>query len=1152
MGFLQKFFDRNERDVARYRKLVEKVNALEPQFEKLSEDELRAKTEEFRERYRAAMDKQGGEEALEIREKEAKASGNSRELHVLRDAINSALDPLLPEAFAACREASRRVLGMRHFDVQLIGGMVQHDGRISELKTGEGKTLMCTLGTYLNAIAGRGVHVVTANDYLVKRDAVWMGPLFHALGLTVGILQGSSPETGEGGGTFLYDPEYEDPSADGLDARYRYSRPIMNRREAYQCDITYGTSAEFGFDYLRDNMAPSLEYIVQMRGHNFAIVDECDSNLIDEARTPLIISGTAERSSDLYYAMTKIIPSLERGEQKKDKYDTETDEKDYTVDEKAKSASFTEKGLEKVERALDIEDISAMENLPLMQHAVAALKAHAVFIKDRDYVVRENREGKPEVVIVDEFTGRLMFGRRWSDGLHQAVEAKEGIAIENEQQTLATITIQNYFRLYRKLAGMTGTAKTEEDEFRKIYALDVVQVPTNRPMVRKDLADIIYKTEESKLRGITTEILQVHCRQQPVLVGTRSIDMSERVSARLTFEALEKLCAVHLLRQALEAKAKELGDKYGQYSDLLNTTLEQLSLLKLTPVARDLATDIKLIDRDQPGAAIDPLMQLLGIEPEGREPLVAALMHGIPHNILNAKFHEQEARIIAEAGRRSAVTIATNMAGRGVDILLGGTHYKEIEEADGSIKPVDMSYRRGGKSRNGAGGMNGIAHVVGKLDQPDNPEDLGPAGAGTIALGEEPVDYAREREAVRALGGLFILGTERHEARRIDNQLRGRAGRQGDPGTSKFHVSLEDYLWRVFGDRNNMMQAGLMNQWAEDQAVDTPFLSKLIERAQKKVEQHNFDARKHVLEYDDVMNVQREVIYRERRKIIEGAELRDTLVNHLHAVVDNAVSLYLSDTVPPEEWDRTGLLENLGTVFPVMQFVGLEEAESLEKAALVDRLHEAADQSYSDKEAEFGPEIMRDVERHITLRQIDQSWVHHLADMEFLREGIGLRGYAQMDPLVAYKKEALELFEQTQAGIQTEVLRNLFVAQVQFEQPDTSLFDQMLAGGIVSEDGQELDEETIRRLMATMGMGNGEGGEYVEGEGDGVPTGASPLGASPRPVAMPDFGQNALLAAAATAAREKAGGLDFSNVGPNDPCPCGSGKKFKRCHRNAG
>ncbi|MFY7951196.1 MAG: hypothetical protein ACOVT5_01695, partial [Armatimonadaceae bacterium] len=554
------------------------------------------------------------------------------------EAWNQALDAILPEAFAACREAGRRTLSMRHFDVQLIGGMVQHDGRISELRTGEGKTLTSTLATYLNALAGKGVHVVTANDYLVKRDAVWMGPIYAALGMTVGILQGHSPETGEGGGTFLYDPEYTDPSADGLDDRFKFARQVFDRREAYACDIVYASSAELGFDYLRDNMAPTLEQMVQHRGHWFAIIDECDSNLIDEARTPLIISGTAERSSDLYYVFTKVMPHLEQGEAKKDKYDTDTDEKDFTVDEKAKTAHFTEAGLDKVEQALvqmgyPVEDISALENVQYMQHANAALKAHAVFQRDRDYVVKENQDGKPEVVIVDEFTGRLMFGRRWSDGLHQAVEAKEGIKIENEQQTLATITIQNYFRLYNKLAGMTGTAKTEEDEFRKIYGLDVVQVPTNKPMIRKDLADVIYKTEEAKLRGIAMELLQIHCRQQPVLVGTRSIEMSERVSERLSFQAIELLGAVMILRESLEKRRKELGEKYAPLSQVLNQRLNDLTLVKLASVGRELGISIsKMTDP----ANVSKFAELLSIEEGDRPRLEECLLHGIGHNVLNA------------------------------------------------------------------------------------------------------------------------------------------------------------------------------------------------------------------------------------------------------------------------------------------------------------------------------------------------------------------------------------------------------------------------------------------------------------------------------------------------------------------------------------
>ncbi|GAB4455160.1 MAG: preprotein translocase subunit SecA [Armatimonadaceae bacterium] len=1122
LNFFKTLFDSNERDIKRYRKAVEQINALEPQFEKLTDEELRGKTEEFRERFRKAMEDQGGEEALEAREKQA--AKYTKESHVLRDAINNALDQILPEAFAACREASKRILGMRHFDVQLIGGMVQHDGRIAELRTGEGKTLVSTLATYLNAIAGRGVHIVTVNDYLVRRDAVWMGPLYHSLGLTVGILQGASPETGEGGGTFLYDPEYEDPSVDGLDSRFKYSRPIRNRKEAYLCDITYGTSSEFGFDYLRDNMAPTLDYVTQARGHHFAIVDECDSNLIDEARTPLIISAPAEKPSEMYYLFARIIPSLERGKEKKDKYDTETDEKDYTVDERAKSATFTEQGLEKVEKALrasgyEVDEIA--HDREAMQYATAALKAHAVFEKDKDYVVRPNQEGKPEVVIVDEFTGRLMFGRRWSDGLHQAVEAKEGIRVENESQTLATITIQNYFRMYRKLAGMTGTAKTEEDEFRKIYGLDVVQVPTNRPVARQDLADVIYKTEEAKMRGIAADLLRLYCRQQPVLVGTRSIEMSERVSSRLTFQALETLACVQILRYALEEKRNDVGEKYAAMSETLNTRLDQLNHNKLIPVAKELGVSIKVLDRDQPGEAFDRVMALFEIEDSGRDYLVEALQHGIPHNILNAKYHEQEARIIAEAGRKGAVTIATNMAGRGVDILLGGTHHKE---EDNRAIPMDTSYRRGGK-------RHAIAHVVGKTDQADDPESLGPAGAGTIALEDTerlPDDVVKERAEVKDIGGLYVLGTERHESRRIDNQLRGRSGRQGDPGASRFHVSLEDYLWRVFGDRS---QWAIMKGWEEDQAVDIKFLSNLIERAQKKVEQHNFNSRKHVLEYDDVMNVQREVIYKERRKILEGANLKDTLLGYLHDAVDSGVHLYCSDTVPEDEWDRKGLYDNLNQQFPLAEFVTLEDIEGMKRDSLLDRLHEAADEAYAAKENEWGEDVMRDIERQITMREIDQGWVHHLADMEFLREGIGLRGYAQVDPLVAYKKEAQELFERFLSSIQGEVVRKLFQAQVQM-QPE------------------QMTEEELLALMNQMGL---QGFEQLEGvtegyEGEeGIPV-DSPVSA-PRAPVMPPPPDDSLLAAALAASQQKSQ-APAAKAGPNDPCPCGSGKKYKRCCRN--
>ena len=1154
MNFLAKLFDNNERDVTKYRKTAGQINALEAEYQKLTDAELRGKTDVFKERFEASITKQGGYETLREQEREAIASGNSQNKHVYRDAINKALDELLVEAFAACREAGRRSLGMRHYDVQLIGGMVQHDGRISELRTGEGKTLMCTLAIYLNALSGLGVHVVTANDYLVKRDAVWMGTLYHALGLSVGILQGTSPETGEGGGTFLFDPAYEDPSEDGLDARFRYSRQTSRRADAYECDITYGTSSEFGFDYLRDNMVPDPSYLTQVRGHNFGVVDECDSNLIDEARTPLIISGQSDKGSDLYYSMDKLIPILERGATKKDKYDETTDEKDYTVDEKAKNASLTENGITKIEQALGVEDLSAVENLEYMQHAVAALKAHAVFEKDKDYVVRANKEGKPEVVIVDENTGRLMFGRRWSDGLHQAVEAKEGIEVENESQTMATITIQNYFRLYRKLAGMTGTAKTEEDEFRKIYALDVVQVPTNKPIQRKDLADTIYKTEDAKFRGIAMELLSVHCTGQPILVGTRSIDTSERVSARLTAPALEVLGAVLLIRDDLEAKAKTLGDKYGEYTAYLNQPMEKLSMANLYKIAKELSVELSYFDGEARKPAFDALAKRLEISgAEALQRFEEALRYGIPHNVLNAKFHEQEARIIAEAGRQGAVTIATNMAGRGVDILLGGTHYKDIEGLEGEpVKEIDTSYRRGGKY-----GRIAEAHVVGARDTADAPELLGPAGAGTIAIESdtEPPDIAREREAVKTVGGLYILGTERHESRRIDNQLRGRAGRQGDPGASHFNVSLEDYLWRVFGDRN---KGFLMDQWRDDEAVQMPFLAKLIENAQKKVEAHNFDARKHVLEYDDIMNVQREVIYRERRKILEGTDLRETILGYLHASIDEAAALYLSDTVPADEWDRAGLVENLGQLFPLMNYLSAEDIAELDKDAVLERLHETAETAYADKEEEIGEENMRDFERRVAQRVLDQSWVAHLSDMDYLREGIGLRGYGQTDPLVAYKKEALELFEQMQGGIQGDIARQLFMSSANTGDSDVY---QMFGGG----NGDTIDEDTLRQIIAQMTAQAGltdEDGNAIEGYDGTDPAmaipGFAPVG-RPHPVpagAMqgqpmqmpPEVGS--LLAAVANAQQERADAVDFSNALPDEPCPCGSGKPFKRCHRN--
>ena len=1095
MNFLRKLFDNNERDVARYRKVVEKVNALEPQFKALNDEQLKGKTEEFRTRVREAV----GDEAQYKTRKD------------MTEAYNKALDDILPEAFAACREASWRYLKMRHFDVQLIGGMVQHDGRISELRTGEGKTLTSTLGTYLNAIAGKGVHLVTANDYLVKRDAIWMAPLYDGLGMTVGILQGHSPETGEGGGTFVYDPTYTNPQEDGLDDRFKFARQVYDRRDAYSCDIVYATSAELGFDYLRDNMAPTSNQIVQHRGHWFAIIDECDSNLIDEARTPLIISGTAEKSSDLYYVFARIMPMLERGDEKKDKYDNTTDEKDFVVDEKQKTAHFSEQGLVNVEKQLrrmgfDVEDISALENVQYMQHANAALKAHAVFHRDRDYVVRQGKEGKPEVCIVDEFTGRIMFGRRWSDGLHQAVEAKEGIKIENEQQTMATITIQNYFRLYAKLAGMTGTAKTEEDEFRKIYALDVVQVPTNKPMVRQDLADVIYKTEESKLRGIALEILQIHCRKQPVLVGTRSIEMSERVSEFLTFQKLELLGAVTILRHAIDEKKKELGDDYGKFVSLLITKFDDLSLRKLEPVAKAVGISVsKMTD----SAIVAKFADRLALPQDQRDELLECLMHGIPHNILNAKFHENEARIIAEAGRLGAVTIATNMAGRGVDILLGGTHI--ASEAERAISS-DESYRRGGR--------RSIAHVVTKKDAADTPETSGVAGAGTTVIGDDsqtPEQLAAERVAVHKAGGLYILGTERHESRRIDNQLRGRAGRQGDPGSSRFHVSLEDFLWRAFGDRTNSI---LMKQWEDDQSVDMPILSKMIENAQKKVEQHNFDARKHVLEYDDVMNVQREVIYSERKQILEGADLRETILSYLGDAVDGAITAGIPEGVAVDDYDIDGILAPLREVFPIDDQLDIESLNGKNRGELADILHKAAVDAFEAREADMGADQMREIERQVMRQVIDREWVEHLRNMDYLREGIGLRGYAQVDPLVAYKKEALELFNVLQTTIIAQTMAQTFRAQLQAAQPsEDELLQMLLSGAFGQFEMSQEDDDT-------------SGEEASDDDIQSIDT------------AKVEQEMNLLLQAAAMAPTTAP-----VTPEPNDPCPCGSGKPYKACHR---
>jgi preprotein translocase subunit SecA len=855
--------DANTRHLQRLAPLVAEINRLEPEIAALPDAALAGKTSEFRERL---------------------SSGET-------------LDDLLPEAFAVVREAARRTLGLRHFDVQLLGGMVLHQGKVAEMKTGEGKTLVATLPVYLNALTGAGVHVVTVNDYLARRDAGWMGPIYHFLGLSVATI------THDFSG--LYDPGYTDPHPHA-DDRLNHFRPIT-RQEAYRADITYGTVSEFGFDYLRDNMALRPQDLVQ-RDLAYAIVDEVDFILIDEARTPLIISGMLEESTRKYYEFARLVERLTPG-------------RDYTVDEKLRMVYLTEEGIARVERALGVQNLADIEHVDLMHHIQQALRAHACFKRDVDYVVKDG-----QVIIVDEFTGRLMFGRRYSDGLHQAIEAKENVRIERESQTLASITIQNYFRMYRKLAGMTGTAKTEEEELVKIYNLPVVVIPTHRPMIRQDLPDLVYKTERAKWRAVVEEIAHWHRHGRPVLVGTRSIEKNEALS--------------EMLRR-----------------------------------------------------------------------------RGIPHQVLNAKHHEREAEIIAQAGRLGAVTIATNMAGRGVDIILGG-----------------------------------------------NPPD--PA----------------EAEKVRELGGLHVIGTERHEARRIDNQLRGRAGRQGDPGSSRFYVALDDELMRLFAGQR---VAAIMDRLGidEDTPIEHPLVTRQIENAQKKVEQYHFDVRKHVLEYDDVLNVQRKVIYGERRKVLFGENLRENILDMIERLVDGLVDVHCPPDARPEEWDLAGLREAAARLIPPLGEVVLPEGSV---DALAQALRSAALSAYERKEQEVGPATLREIERLVLLQTIDRKWIDHLYAMDSLREGIGLRAYAQVSPLIEYQREGYDLFQ------------------------------RMLT---------EIQEETVQVLFRVQ----------VEGQ---VPPSRPAAGAAPRRVA-----------AGATRSPAPSGAGDGPRkLGRNDPCWCGSGKKYKKCH----
>ena len=911
MGLFTKLFGtRSEREVKKLEPQVEAVMALEEPYKKLTDQELRAKTQEFKDRY---------------------ASGET-------------LDALLPEAFAVCREAADRVLGMRPYRVQVVGGIVLHQGRIAEMKTGEGKTLVAILPAYLNALAGRGVHIVTVNDYLAKRDSEWMGKVYRFLGLSVGLI--------------LHDLTAE------------------QRRAAYAADITYGTNNELGFDYLRDNMAIYKQEMVQ-RGHAFAIVDEVDSILIDEARTPLIISGKGEESSKLYEMADYFVSRLKKqvfsttdNKELQDQYDC-----DYIVDEKDRSVSLTQKGIEKAEQFFNVENLADPENATLSHHINQAMKARGLMKRDIDYVVKDG-----EVIIVDEFTGRLMYGRRYNEGLHQAIEAKEGVKVASENKTLATITFQNFFRLYDKLSGMTGTALTEEEEFSGIYNLDVVEIPTNKPVIRIDDPDVVYKTEAGKYRAVIAQIKECHAKGQPVLVGTISIEKSELLSQMLKRE-------------------------------------------------------------------------------------------GIPHNVLNAKHHEKEAEIVAQAGHLGAVTIATNMAGRGTDIMLGGNaEYMAKNEL-----------RKQGLSDELIAESNSFAET-------ENPEILAARAAYTEAYKRFKVETDKQAELVRQAGGLFIIGTERHESRRIDNQLRGRSGRQGDPGETRFYLSMQDDIMRLFGSERimNMMETLGID---EDTPIDAKILSGAIENAQKTVEGRNFQSRKNVLEYDDVMNVQRKIIYEQRRQVLDGEDLQKNIQSMMRFYVDTYVASAFGEQ--PKLADKQHFFEMMTHFEPIFFPTGTwllsdEELAALTREQAEEKILSLMQRAYAKREEQFTSPVMREIERVVTLRVVDEFWMDHIDAMDDLRQGIRLRAYAQTDPVIEYKREGFDMFEAMNDAIKEEIVRRVFLVRIK-------------------------TNEEIKRQRVAKVTGEGAGGDKT---------------VKRQPV------------------------VKKIKVGPNDPCPCGSGKKYKKCCRD--
>ena len=991
------FGTNNERAVKRLMPLVAQINALEPATQALTDDQLRAKTAEFRQRI-------------------ADAVANIEDADERIAAEKAALDAILPEAFAVVREAGKRAVQMRHFDVQLIGGIVLHSGKIAEMKTGEGKTLVATLPCYLNALAGRGVHVVTVNDYLAKRDAEWMGKIYGFLGLSVGVI--------------VHD----------LDDQ--------QRREAYGSDITYGTNNEFGFDYLRDNMKFELTDQVQ-RGHYYCIVDEVDSILIDEARTPLIISGPTDQTTDKYARVNVIIPKLELGELI-ETLETKTWSGDYVVDEKTRSITVTDEGWEKIEGLLGIGNIADPENWDLKHHVETAIKAHSLYKRDVEYVVKDG-----EVIIVDEFTGRLMPGRRWSDGLHQAVEAKEGVAIRKEDQTLATITFQNYFRMYKKLSGMTGTAETEAAEFDKIYKLDIVVTPTNRKMLRLENADVVYRTAKEKYFAVADEISRLHEVKQPVLVGTTSIEKSE------------------LLSEILKRK-------------------------------------------------------------------------GVRHVVLNAKFHEKEAEIVAQAGRLGMVTIATNMAGRGTDILLGGNSEFMARQ--------DLVRKQQARAVSGAEGA--ISPVAGPgmvrfYYQGQEFETTQAAWDGAIASHADAAK--KEHEAVVNAGGLHILGTERHESRRVDNQLRGRAGRQGDPGASRFYLSLEDDLMRIFAREwvSTLLQRLGME---EGVPIESGMISRRIEAAQKAVETQNFESRKHVLEYDDVMNKQREAVYGLRRQLMEGVDQKQLITDdYVSTILSNLLDEHAPEKVLADEWKIDALFSALYDVFGA-HLENEIDATVLNRHELGEAIFEKLRARYDIKEQILGAQAMRYHERIVMLSVLDGLWKDHLLAMDHLKEGIGLRGYAQQDPLVAYKKESFEMFEAMMLRFQEDTARHLF--RMQIIGPDGNPIESPDQLPRPDSGGPQL----VGQSPSRPGLSSGAAAQAPR-EPATEPRQHAPI---PIPTRAPSTTIDALerefqkkkqreldqarTAGASPATNGTAPRRAGEKVGRNDECPCGSGKKYKKCH----